>query len=125
MRLIARLTSGLTLCVLGTALTVGCESSGRKSGDGSGILRAGLPPSATVVTEGAGQITYTPEEAGQVYLYDMTQERVIGRFQMRRGQRLAMDGVAGRATIDGNEVRIGDTKKNGNYQVYFLGDPVE
>jgi murein L,D-transpeptidase YcbB/YkuD len=125
MRCFVRLASGVSLCVLGAALVVGCQSSGQRNSDGSGILRAGLPPSAQVVTEGSGQLTYTPEEAGQVYLYDVNQDRVIGRFQMRRGQRLAMDGVSGRATIDGNEVRIAETKKNGNYQVYFLADPMQ
>jgi hypothetical protein len=105
-------------------LAAGCQSSGRGDSGGTGILRAGLPPAATVVAEGQTQLTYTPEEPGQVYLYDMSQDRVIGRFHLRRGQRFAMDGVAGRATIDGNEVRIAETKKNGNYQVYFLPAPV-
>jgi hypothetical protein len=118
---------GLTLaCVLGLAVVAGCESSGQSNGDGGGgILRAGLPPSATVVAEGSTQLTYTPEEPGQVFLYNMTQDRVLGRFNLRRGQRFAMDGVAGRATIDGNEVKIGETKKNANYQVFFLPAPVE
>jgi len=111
--------------VIGAAFLLGCESSGQRSGDGSGILRAGLPPSAQVVTEGSGQLTYTPEEPGQIYLYDAKTDRVIGRFQMRRGQRLAMDGASGRATIDGNEVRVAETKKEGTYQIYFLRDPVE
>jgi hypothetical protein len=125
MRLSARLV-GLTLaCVLGVAVVAGCESSGQSNGEGGGILRAGLPPSATVVAEGSTQLTYTPEEPGQVFLYNMTQDRVLGRFNLRRGQRFAMDGVAGRATIDGNEVKIGETKKNASYQVFFLPAPVE
>ena len=124
MRSVSRLAGSATLFVLGTALFVGC-ASGNRSGNGGGILRAGLPPSATVVAEGSTQLTYTPEEPGQVYLYDMGQDRVIGRFYMRRGQRFAMDGVAGRATLDGNEVRIGETKKNGKYQVYFLPGEVQ
>jgi len=124
MRSLSRLAVSVTVLVVGAALMVGCQSGGR-SDEGSGILRAGLPPAATVVAEGSTQLTYTPEEPGQVYLYDATQDRVIGRFHLRRGQRFAMDGVAGRATIDGNEVRIGETKKNGNYQVYFLAGAVQ
>ena len=124
MRSFSRLAGSITLFVVGSALLAGC-ASGNRSGDGTGILRAGLPPSATVVAEGSTQLTYTPEEPGQVYLYDVNQDRVIGRFHMRRGQRFAMDGVAGRATIDGNEVRIGETKKNGKYQVYFLPGEVQ
>lgn len=121
---LSRLAGSVTLFFMGTALIAGCASGGR-SGDGTGILRAGLPPAATVVAEGSTQLTYTPEEPGQVYLYDMGQDRVIGRFYMRRGQRFAMDGIAGRATLDGNEVRIGETEKNGNYQIYFVPGAVQ
>ena len=124
MRSLCRLVGSAMVFVLGSALLTGC-ASGNRSGDGGGILRAGLPPSATVVAEGSTQLTYTPEEPGQVYLYDMNQDRVIGRFYMRRGQRFAMDGIAGRATVDGNEVRIGETKKNGKYQVYFVPGEVQ
>ncbi|MDQ3439886.1 MAG: hypothetical protein M3478_06000 [Planctomycetota bacterium] len=125
MRLDVRLIGMTLACVLGSALSIGCQSSGQRDGEGTGILRAGLPPGATVVAEGSTQLTYTPEEPGQVYLYNMTQDRVLGRFHLRRGQRFAMDGVSGRATIDGNEVRIAETKKNGSYQVYFLPAPIE
>lgn len=120
MRLVTRLSSISLALVFGTTLIVGCQSSGQRNGDGSGILRAGLPPSAMVVAEGSAQLTYTPEEPGRIYLYDMNLDRVMGNFHLRSGQRFAMDGIAGRATIDGNEVRIGETKKNGSYQVYFL-----
>jgi len=117
---------GMTLaCVLGLAVVTGCQSSGKSNGDGTGILRAGIPPAATVVAEGSTQLTYTPEEPGQIFLYNVTEDRVIGRFYMRRGQRFAMDGISGRATIDGNEVRIAETKKNGSYQVFFIQAPVE
>lgn len=125
MRLAKRLSSITLALIFGATLVVGCQSSGQRSGDGSGILRAGLPPAATVVAEGSTQLTYTPEEPGRVYLYDMNLDRVMGNFHLRRGQRFALDGVAGRATIDGNEVRIGETRKNGSYQVYFLPGSAE
>ena len=125
MRFDARLIGTTLAFVLGSALLVGCQSSGQRDGEGGGILRAGVPPSATVVAEGSTQLTYTPEEPGQIFLYNVTTDRVIGRFYMRRGQRFAMDGVANRATIDGNEVRIAETKKNATYQVFFTPSPVE
>ena len=125
MRCDARIIGVTLALVCGSALFAGCESSGRRSGEGGGILRAGLPPAATVVAEGSTQLTYTPEEPGRVFLYNMNQDRVLGQFHLRRGQRFAMDGVAGRATIDGNEVRIGETRRNGSYQVYFLPTAIE
>jgi hypothetical protein len=125
MRLDARLIGTALACVLGLAVATGCQSSGQSSGEGTGILRAGIAPAATVVAEGSTQLTYTPEEPGQVSIYSVTEDRVIGRYYMRRGQRFAMDGTSGRATIDGNEVRIAETKKNGSYQVFFVPAPVE
>ena len=125
MRCDARLIGTALACVLGLAVATGCQSSGQGSGEGTGILRAGIAPSATVVAEGSTQLTYTPEEPGQVSIYSVTEDRVIGRYYMRRGQRFAMDGTSGRATIDGNEVRIAETKKNGSYQVFFVPAPVE
>lgn len=66
-------------------------------------------------------MTYTSEEAGRVFLYDVSQDRVVGRYELRRGQRLAVDAAAGRATVDGNEVSVGELKGGGTYRIYFLG----
>ena len=127
MRSFARLVSGLSVGILSVALLAGCEASvgTAKSKNGTGILKAGMPPSAKMVSEGTSQLTYTPEEHGTVYLYDVTQDRKIGQFTVRRGQRLAMDGINGRATLDGNELRIGETKKNSSYQIYFQPDAAQ
>lgn len=119
-----RRLSGLTASFLGAALFLGCQSSNR-SGEGTGILRAGLPPGAEVMTEGTTQVTFTPEEDGRVYLYDVKEDRVVGRYFMRRGQRLAMDALSGRATIDGNEVRVAPTNKESSYQIYFERATIE
>ena len=127
MRSVARRALGLSVGVLSIGLFIGCEASvgTAKSKGGSGILMAGLPPSAKMVSEGTSQLTYTPEEHGTVFLYDITQDRNIGRFTVRRGQRFAMDGVNGRATLDGNELRIGETKKNDSYRIYFVPDAAQ
>jgi hypothetical protein len=122
MRSLARLVGGLSVGVLSVALLAGCSASGgtAKSKNGTGILKAGLPPAAKMVSEGTSQLTYTPEEHGTVFLYDVTQDLKLGQYTVRRGQRFAMDGINGRATLDGNEVRSSQTKKNDSYQIYFL-----
>lgn len=105
--------------LLSLGVIAGCQSSG--GGDGGGMLRAGIPPEAQRVSEGSGQMTYTSEEPGRVFLYDVNQDRVVGRYELRRGQRLAVDAGAGRATVDGNEVLVGKLKGGGTYRIYFLG----
>lgn len=115
-------SAALTLAsaFLSLSVTAGCQSSGGGEG-GGGMPKAGLPPSAERVAEGSGQLTYTAEEQGRVFLYDVNQDRVVGRYEMRRGQRLAVDAAAGRATLDGNEVSVGELKAGGSYRVYFIG----
>ena len=109
-----------TLVTFSLFIAAACQSSGG-GGDSGGILRAGIPPEAQQVSEGSGQLTYVPEETGRVFLYDVSQDRVVGRYEMRRGQRLAVDAAAGRATLDGNEVSVGELKGGASYRMYFLG----
>jgi hypothetical protein len=66
-------------------------------------------------------MTYTSADQGRVFLYDVNQDRVVGRYELRRGQRLAVDAAAGRATVDGNEVLVGKLKGGSTYRIYFAG----
>jgi hypothetical protein len=95
----------------------GCSSSG---GGGTGVLRTGIPPKAEKVQEGAGQLVYTPQQPGRLYLYDGSNEKIVEAFQVRPGQRFAVDAAAGRATLEGNEVSVGKLKKGDTYQIFFL-----
>ena len=102
----------------GILVTAGCSSDGR--GTGNGFLRAGLPPGAVEVKAGTDAIIYSPDERGRVFIYDVARDRVTGRYHMRPGQRLAVDATSGRATIDGNEVQVGELSGGSTYRVYFL-----
>lgn len=57
--------------------------------------------------EGAGQLVYTPEQPGRLYLYDANNAAIVEAFQVRKGQRFAVDAAPGRATLEGNEVSVG------------------
>jgi hypothetical protein len=103
------------------SLAPGCQSSG--NGDGTGVLRTGIPPMAEQVQEGTGQLVYTPEEPGRLYQYDAKNEAIVDVFQVRRGQRFAVDPAAGRATLEGNEVSVGKLGKGNKYQIFFLPTP--
>ncbi len=94
---------------------VGCESSGDK-----GVLRSGIPPRAMSVQEGSGQIVYSADQPGRIYLYNVSDDQVVERYQIRKGQRFAVDARLGRATLDSNEVSVGKLKKGATYSIYFL-----
>jgi hypothetical protein len=101
-------------------MLAGCHSHG---GSGRSVLRAGLPPKAQLVQEGSDQLVYEPNQAGRLFLYDTSNDKVVERYQVRMGQRFAVDAKAGRATLAGNEVSIGKLRGGNRYQVYFLPDP--
>lgn len=108
----------LSLTLIG-AWAAGCESSGN---GGSGVLRAGIPPKAEMIREGSDQIVYTPDRAGRIYLYDVTRDQMVDRYQVRANQRFAVDARAGRATLEGNEVSVGKLRGGDQYAIYFLPD---
>jgi hypothetical protein len=118
-----RIAAAMILASL--AIAPGCKSSGKdaRTSGGAGVLRTGIPPKAEKVQEGSGQLVYTPEQAGRLYLYDANKEAIVEAFQVRRGQRFAVDAAAGRATLEGNEVSVGKLSKGNLYQIFFLPSP--
>ena len=112
---------GSTVIAVCLMVAAGCQSSGGGGGD-TGILQAGVPPKAQQVQEGSGQLVYAPEQTGRLYLYDATGDQVVERYQVRQGQRFAVDAALGRATLAGNEVSVGKLKKGATYRLYFLPD---
>jgi hypothetical protein len=103
----------LATCVFGAA---GCVSSSPDTVS----LRSGIPPKAQQVGGGTEQVIYTAAERGRMYLYDATENRLVGTYEVRPGQRFAVDGKNGRATLDGNEVTIVEMKKGSRYEIYAL-----
>jgi hypothetical protein len=112
-----RVAAAFTI-LISLPLAPGCKSSG--TGGGTGVLRTGIPPRAEKVQEGGGQLVYTAEEPGRLYLYDANNEAIVEAFQVRRGQRFAVDAAVGRATLEGNEVSVGKLHKGSKYQLFFL-----
>jgi hypothetical protein len=104
----------LLTSTLGVAVLAGCESTGA-----GGALRAGIPPQATLVREGEAQMSFSPQQAGRLYIYDASTDKTVDSFHLNAGQNFVADSGAARATIDGNEVDIGKMKKGHQYQIYF------
>ena len=109
-----RATRAWGVLVLG-ALAAGCQSD-------SGMLRAGIPPKASMVVEGKPSVAYTATADGRLYVYDASDNKVDGRYEIKNGQRFAVDAQAGRATLAGNEVVIENLNGFHNYQLYFEGE---
>src|SRR5688572_27134136 len=102
----------ITSCFIGVA---GCASNRDPVS-----LRSGIPPKAQQVGGGTDEVDYTATERGRMYLYDASENKLVGTYEVRPGQRFAVDGKAGRATLDGNEITITDMKKGSRYEVYAV-----
>jgi len=113
-----------SVLVLAAAAVVGCQSDnggGVTATDApTGSLRAGIPPKAELVVDTGTELKYSPTVAGRVFVYDVAADKTVGRFSTRPGQTLIVNARSGRATIDGNEVLVGDIKAGRNYKIYFL-----
>jgi len=88
----------------------------------TGSLRAGIPPKAELVVDTGTELRYSPTVEGRIFLYDVSADKTVGRFSTRPGQTLIVDARSGRATIDGNEVLVGNVKAGRNYKIYFLAN---
>ena len=120
------------LCSLSLLALAGCESTGTNddlaAADATPAtpprnLRAGVPPQAQQVSEGKGSLSYIATESGQVYLYDLHANRLVGNYNLRPGQELILS-ESGRATLDGNEVALnGEVSRSRTYIAYFLPLP--
>jgi hypothetical protein len=100
----------ITVAVLmGLFLGQGCASGGPK----------GIPGGAMLVKEGNANLSYTATEKGTLYVRDQAADRVVYQGPVNAGQRLDIDLVARRITLDGREVSAGQLRPDRVYQ-FFL-----
>ena len=123
-----RVASTALFAFAGSCLIAGCQTgSGGDEVDESAELttpdvplRAGVHPDAVEETRGTGSVVYVADEPGQVFLYDLNDQRTVKQFYMSGGERLAVDGRSGRVTINGNEQAVTGLRANRTYVVYLL-----
>ena len=84
------------------------------------MLRAGLPPEAVQVGQDSESPSYKAESNGRLYVYNRSENKLVNSFQMSKGQQMIVSGQAGRATLDGNEVAVGEIKPGRTYSLFFL-----
>ena len=107
--------ASLVVLAAGGLRVAGCATGGASSDEEAQAsamkeppvnLMLGLPPGVEEEARGTGTLTYEAADHGQVYLYDLNANSVVGNFYMREGQRLIVSGSDGRASLDGNSVTL-------------------
>lgn len=123
-----RLPLGCVGVVVAGMLLGGCAAGGTRASDDTTTgssrqqvnLRAGVPSAAREVAQGKESLTYRAQGDGQVYVYDVSANRIIGNYNVAEGQELIVAPRAGRATLASNELVIGELRGNREYVLYFL-----
>ena len=113
-----------------SALAVGCAAGGESASDERQEvasktppmnLKVGLPEGVVEKKSGTGSLSYTADQSGTVYLYDLSMNKTVGTFNITEGQELLLSGQSGRATVGGNEIALNEKPSAGRtYIVYML-----
>lgn len=120
--------AGLGILLVGVLLLNGCAGDGNAGADRSTMdsgrqqvnLRAGVPSAAREVAQGKGSLDYTAQGDGQVYVYDVSDNKIVGNYNIAEGQELIVAPRAGRATLASNELVIDELHGTRTYVLYFL-----
>src|SRR4051812_7603355 len=63
----------------------------------------GIPEGSVQVDEGKGKMTYDAKRAGQVYVYDVDQDRLVYQGRVRDGDRVVIDPESNRLELNGKQ----------------------
>ncbi len=123
-----RVVSLALVAIAATTLIVGCETGGNSDAAEESAsarkpelnIRAGVPTEAQEMTQGTGSLSYTADQSGTLYLYDLNDQSVIKTLHVSEGDRILVSGSSGRATLNGNEVTTTGVRANRTYIAYLV-----
>jgi hypothetical protein len=78
-----------------------------------------IPPNATPVSSGNGQVTYTATTPGTVWVYDAGSDRIVYSGPLGMNQVISIDPQANQVTIDGRIVFDKGLHSN-LHKIFFL-----
>ena len=81
-----------------------------------------VPRDAQRVAEGSGNLMYTPDRDGRVYVRDERTGKVIARDRVEAGQKVNVDPERRRIEVDGRTTRDELSRKPREREVYFRPD---
>jgi hypothetical protein len=84
-------------------------------------VRAGVPEGATLTQEAGVIMSYTPREAGMIYVRDPSEDLIVARVGTWAGQRVDVNARENWVRLDGKPVETySPLRPDRNYQIYFL-----
>ena len=98
--------------VCSTVLVAGCNSNERAES---------VPTTATKMTQGSQQLTFTAPHDGMVYVEDANDHKLVYSGEMRRNQKLSLDSTKtdNQIMLDGQTVIDRTLRAAHDYNIYF------
>jgi hypothetical protein len=86
------------------------------------VTSLGVPEGSVQVDEGKGRMEYTAKSPGTVYVYDVTQDRLVYETKVRDGDRVTVDPEANRLEVNGKQDVNRDLQRDDRHRIYFYSD---
>src|SRR5215213_7016230 len=103
MKSVVSIMTRLTAPLFAALVTVGCATTEQELARPDNFP-PDVPRSAVIVDSGSGRRIFHATDAGRVYVYDADDARVVFTTHIDKDQRLFVEPVHDRATIDGRVV---------------------
>src|SRR4051812_36889857 len=104
------------------AVTSFCFAGCTVSKDDKKVTTLGVPEGSVQVDDGKGRLEYTAKHSGTVYVYDVTQDRLVYQTQVRDGDRVSVDPAANRLEVNGRQDVNRDLRRDDRHRIYFHSD---
>jgi hypothetical protein len=90
--------------------------------DDKKVTSLGVPEGSVQVDEGKGRLDYTAKRSGTVYVYDVTQDRLVYQTPVRDGDRVSIDPDANRLELNGRQDVDRNLRRDDRHRIYFYSD---
>lgn len=92
-------------------------------GAGCAERHQAIPSTARLVAEDQGKLDFVAPSDGEVFVEDDSNNKLLYSGKIEEGERLAVDPMKDRLSIDGRIVRDQKIRDLNNLRVFFLADP--
>lgn len=110
--------------LLATQPGASCLSDGTAdtSSSKNGKLEERVPSRAEIVKEGRGELNYTAEADGTVWVQDVREEATLATHRIHRGEKVRVVPEDDRVFLEGERINAGDIKRDNVHRIYLERD---
>lgn len=84
---------------------------------------SGVPRTARTAKRGMGKLSYTTEDAGTVYLVDISAQQLVFELQLKKGKKFTADPSRDQIYLNDEPYQGIDLRRDNEHAIYFLPLP--